>query len=263
MTLELIDSHAHLDFDKYDSDREEMLQRAHVAGVRNILQIAMGPSEEKIKRCYSLVEKHSYMRMAVGIHPHDADQYSEDVYKLIQTYASKEKISAIGEIGLDYYYENSNRENQKKCFSDLIDLAIQMNLPISVHTRDAFDDTHTIAKEKNVFKKVGGVIHCFTGTEDQAMKFMDLGAYISFSGVITFKNTNEIQRAVRKVPLDKMLIETDAPFLAPTPYRGKRNEPAYVVETAKTIAAIKGVSLDEVAKTTTANAHKLFKFADK
>jgi TatD DNase family protein len=260
MKLEFIDSHAHLDFDKYDVDRPEMLNRANQAGVKHILQIAMGPSEEKIAKCYSLVAEHSHMRMAVGLHPHDADQYNPQVYQLIQTYASKERVSAIGEIGLDYYYENSNRENQKKCFSELIDLALEINLPISVHTRDAFDDTHTIAKDKNVFQKVGGVIHCFTGTEDQAKKFVELGAYISFSGVITFKNTEELQRAVKSVPLDKMLIETDAPFLAPTPYRGKRNEPAYVVETAKTLAAIKGLSLEEVATATTSNARKLFKF---
>lgn len=260
MTLEFVDSHAHLDYDKYDIDRSEMLARADQAGVKNILQIAMAPSVEKIDRCYSIVMEHSYMRMAVGLHPHDADQYSPDVYKLIQDYASKERVSAIGEIGLDYYYENSNRENQKKCFSELINLAIKMNMPICVHTRDAFEDTYAIAKEKNVFQKVGGVIHCFTGTEEQAKQFVQLGAYISFSGVITFKNTEEIQRAVKAVPLEKMLIETDAPFLAPTPYRGKRNEPAYVVETAKTVASIKGISLEEVAKATTANARKLFKF---
>lgn len=260
MTLEFVDSHAHLDYDKYDTDRPEMLARAYQAGVKNIMQIAMGPSVEKIERCHSMVMEHAYMRMAVGIHPHDADQYNPEVYKLIQTYASKKRVSAIGEIGLDYYYENSNRENQKKCFSDLVDLAIEMNLPISVHTRDAFEDTYAIAKEKNVFQKVGGVIHCFTGTEEQAKQFVELGAYISFSGVITFKNTEEIQRAVKAVPLEKMLIETDAPFLAPTPYRGKRNEPAYVVETAKTVASIKGISLEEVAKATTSNARKLFKF---
>lgn len=259
--MEFVDSHAHLDFDKYDEDRPEVLKRAHDAGVRNILQIAMGPSEEKIVRCYTLVKQNEHMRMAVGLHPHDADQYNEDVYHLILTYASKEKVSAIGEIGLDYYYENSNRENQKKCFSELIDLAIIMNLPISVHTRDAFDDTYAITKEKDIFRKMGGVIHCFTGTEDQAKKFVELGAYISFSGVVTFKNTEELQRAVQAVPMERLLIETDAPFLAPIPYRGKRNEPAYVVETAKTIAAIKGVSLEEIAKTTTANARKLFKFS--
>jgi TatD DNase family protein len=261
MKIEFIDSHAHLDFDQYDMDRPEMLERAKKARVENILQIAMGPSEEKIIQCYSLVKKIPHMRMAVGIHPHDADHFNDDVYHLILTYASKEKVSAIGEIGLDYYYENSNRENQKKCFSQLMDLAIIMNLPISVHTRDAFDDTYALAKEKDVFQKVGGVIHCFTGTDEQALKFIELGAYISFSGVVTFKNTEELQKAVKAVPLSKMLIETDSPFLAPIPYRGKRNEPAYVVETAKTIAAIKGISLEEVAAATTTNARKLFKFS--
>lgn len=261
MKHQFVDSHAHLDFDQYDADREQMIQRSKDAGVENILQIAMGPSEEKIIRCYALVKKYEHMRMAVGLHPHDADKFDDDVYHLVLTYASKEKVSAIGEIGLDYYYENSNRENQKKCFSQLIDLAIIMNLPISVHTRDAFDDTYAIVKEKEVFKKVGGVIHCFTGTAEQASSFVELGAYISFSGVVTFKNTEELQKAVQTVPLEKMLIETDSPFLAPIPYRGKRNEPSYVVETAKTIAAIKGISLEEVGKVTTANARKVFKFS--
>ena len=142
-----------------------------------------------------------------------------------------------------------------------MDLAVIMNLPISIHTRDAFDDTYALTKQKDIFKKVGGVIHCFTGTADQAAKFVELGAYISFSGVITFKNTEDLQKAVRDVPLNRILIETDSPFLAPIPYRGKRNEPAYVVEVAKTIAAIKGISLDEVALATTTNAKKLFKFS--
>lgn len=261
MSLQFVDSHAHLDFDQYNTDRAEMIKRANDVGVANVLQIAMGPSEEKIIRCYSLVKQYDHMRMAVGLHPHDADQYNDDVYHLILTYASKEKVSAIGEIGLDYYYENSNRENQKKCFSDLMDLATIMNLPICVHTRDAFEDTYALVKEKNIFNQVGGVIHCFTGTESEAKKFVELGAYISFSGVVTFKNTEELHCAVKAVPMDRLLIETDAPFLAPVPYRGKRNEPAYVVETAKTIAAIKGISLEEIARTTTANARKLFKFS--
>lgn len=261
MNFEFTDSHAHLDYDKYDSDRSEMIHRACQAGIKNILQIAMGPSQEKIDQCYNLVLQHSFMKMAVGLHPHDADHYTSQVYNLIKNYASKDHVTAIGEIGLDYYYENSNRENQKKCFSELMDLAIELKLPICVHTRDAFDDTYALSKEKNVFQKTGGVIHCFTGNEEQAKLFVDLGAYISFSGVITFKNTKEIHRAVSATPMNRMLIETDAPFLAPTPYRGKRNEPAYLIETAKIIASIKGTSLEEVAKTTTLNAKKLFKFS--
>lgn len=261
MKMEFVDSHAHLDYDKYDEDRDEMLARAEKAGIKNILQIAMGPSEEKIVQCYHLVKKHDHMRMAVGIHPHDADKFDDDVYHTVLTYASKEKVSAIGEIGLDYYYENSNREKQKNCFSQLMDLAVIMNLPICVHTRDAFEDTYALAKEKDIFKQVGGVIHCFTGTEEEAKKFVELGAYISFSGVVTFKNTEELHRAVKAVPMDRILIETDAPFLAPVPYRGKRNEPAYMLETAKTVASIKGVSLEEIARVTTANARRLFKFS--
>lgn len=255
-----IDSHAHLDFEQYDTDREEMLARASAANVQNIVQIAMGPTEDRIARCYELVKQSSNMRMAVGLHPHEADQYTPEVRELIKTYAQKEKVTAIGEIGLDYYYENSNRENQKNCFSELMDLAIELQKPICIHTRDAFDDTYALVKEKNIFRKTGGVIHCFTGKEHEAREFLDLGAMISFSGVVTFKNTTELHNAVKAVPLTKMLIETDCPFLAPVPYRGKRNEPAYVIETAKVIASLKGVSVEEVALHTTRNAQQLFGF---
>lgn len=258
--ISFIDSHAHLDFDQYDGDRDEMIARAKNAQVQNILQIAMGPEERKIAKCYSIVQGQSHVRMAVGLHPHDADQYTAEVHELIKTYANKDKVAAIGEIGLDYYYEHSNRENQKNCFSKLMDLAIELNKPICIHTRDAFDDTFLLVKEKDIFRKVGGVIHCFTGKEHEARQFLDLGAMISFSGVVTFKNVTELHNAVKAVPLSHMLIETDAPFLAPVPYRGKRNEPAYVVETAKVIASLKGCSVDEIAMQTTANAKRLFGF---
>ena len=255
-----IDSHAHLDFEQYTPDLSEVFERASSVGVQHILQIAMGPTEERIKKCYDIVQQHHQIKMAVGLHPHDADQYSTEVYELIKNYAQKDRVVAIGEIGLDYYYENSNRENQKNCFLKLIDLALELHLPICIHTRDAFDDTYEIVRQKDIFHKTGGVIHCFTGTEDQAKQFVAMGAYISFSGVVTFKNTQELQRAAMSVPLENMLIETDCPFLAPVPHRGKRNEPSFVVETAKTIARIKGCSVDEVASKTTENAKKLFKF---
>lgn len=260
MNAHFIDSHAHMDFEQYDNDLNDTLERAASAGIRNILQIAMGPTEQRLEKCYRIVQTHSNMRMAVGLHPHEADHFSQEVYHLIKNYAQKEKIAAIGEIGLDYYYENSDRDNQKKSFSAFMDLALELFLPICVHTRDAFEDTYTLAQQKNIFRTVGGVIHCFTGTKTEAEKFLELGAHISFSGVVTFKNTTELHKAVEAVPLEKMLIETDSPFLAPIPYRGKRNEPAYVVETAKTIASIKGCSVDEVAFATSLNAQKLFKF---
>ena len=257
--MQFIDSHAHLDFDQYDQDRDELLKRAGDASVEYMIQIAMGPDRAKVEKCHQIALSKPNIFMAVGIHPHDADQFSDDALKLVDEFSGAEKVLAIGEIGLDYYYENSSKENQKQCFSRIMDLAINRKMPVCIHTRDAFDDTLSLTQEKNIFEKVGGVIHCFTGTAKQAEQFINIGAYISFSGVVTFKKAEEIKEAARTVPLENMLIETDSPFLAPTPYRGKRNEPSYVVEVAKTIAAIKGCSVEEVASATTANAKKLFR----
>lgn len=253
-----IDSHAHIDFDKFDEDRIDVVKRASQAGVNHIIQIALGPDLEKYKRAYKIVEDNPNYYMAAGLHPHDADHYSEAVKETIVEYLQKDRVVALGEIGLDYYYDNSDRENQKTCFSSLIDVAIENNKPICIHTRDAYDDTFKLTKEKNIFTKTGGVIHCFTGNAEQAQGFLNLGAYISFSGVVTFNKATDVQEAAKIVPLEKMLIETDCPFLAPTPYRGKRNEPAYVVEVAKMIATLKGVSTEEVAKHTTQNCKTLF-----
>lgn len=260
MSIHFVDSHAHLDFEQFDQDLEETILRANSVGVSHILQIALGPSKERLSKGYEIVQKHPNMRMAVGLHPHEADHWNQEILHEINFYADKPEVVAIGEIGLDYYYEHSNRDNQKKAFSQLIDLAIHKHMPICVHTRDAFDDTLAIIQEKKVFKTVGGVIHCFTGNKEQATAFLDEGAFISFSGVVTFKNATDLHEAVRQVPLERMLVETDCPYLAPVPHRGKRNEPAYVLETAKTIAALKGCSLTDLAQITTHNARSLFKF---
>jgi len=253
-----IDSHAHVDFESFDDDRAAVLQRALDAGVQNMIQIALGPEEDKYARAYQIVKEHPALYMAAGLHPHDADAYTPDVHNIVATYLQKDKVIALGEIGLDYYYDHSDREKQKICFASLIELAIQDKKPICVHTRDAFEDTHQIAKDAGIFSKTGGVIHCFTGTPDQAKAFVDLGAYISFSGVVTFKKAQNVRDAVKVVPLDRILIETDCPFLAPVPYRGKRNEPAHVVEVAKAIANIHGKAIQDIGNITTDNCKRLF-----
>jgi TatD DNase family protein len=254
----LIDSHAHVDFDRFDTDRDAVMARAQDLGVKHLIQIAMGPEVENFERGYAIVETYPHCFMAAGMHPHDADAFTPEVSDIIRTYLQKPKVVALGEIGLDYYYDHSDRQAQRDCFATLMDVAIEENKPICVHTRDAFEDTVALTQASQIFQKSGGVIHCFTGNKDQARAFIDQGAYISFSGVVTFPKAVEVQEAAKFVPLDRMLVETDCPFLAPVPHRGKRNEPAYVVETAKTIAALKGISLEEVASATFQNTQDAF-----
>jgi TatD DNase family protein len=260
MVMFLTDSHAHIDYDSYDTDRDEMLGRAQSTGVQRILNIALGPESEKFEKAFSLFELSKDISIAVGVHPHDAGKMDEDAYNKFKAYAARSGVSALGEIGLDYYYENSPREAQVKWFGRFLDLALELKLPVTIHSRDAFDDTYEAVSKRDIFRKVGGVLHCFTGTAEEAKKFLDLGAYISFSGIITFKKAEELRQTAKSVPIEKMLIETDAPFLTPDPYRGKRNEPAYVLRVAETIAALKGLSVEEVAKITSENAARLFRF---
>ena len=256
--MRIIDSHAHIDFDKFDEDREAMVARAQDAGVAHIIQIAMGPAEENFARAYKMVETYPHCFMAAGLHPHDADHYTPEVAERIRQYLHKDRVVALGEIGLDYYYDNSDRERQRDCFAALMKLAIDEHKPICVHTRDAFEDTHQLTGDADVFAKAGGVIHCFTGTKPQADAFVEQGAYISFSGVVTFPKATEVQEAAKHVPIERILVETDCPFLAPVPYRGKRNEPAFVTETVKAIAALKGMRVEEVAERTFDNTVRLF-----
>lgn len=253
-----VDTHAHVDYDKFDEDRAEVIKRAKEAKLTHIIQIALGPQEESIQKAYDMVQSDDMFTMAVGLHPHDADAHTDEIEAIIEQYLTKPKVVALGEIGLDYYYDNSDRDNQRHAFESLMSVAKRMQKPICVHTRDAFDDTLALTQNQDIFTTAQGVIHCFTGDKRQARAFLDAGALISFSGVVTFSKAIDVQEAATFVPLDRMLIETDCPFLAPTPHRGKRNEPSYVVEVAKKIAALKNISVEEVATQTTQNAQTLF-----
>lgn len=255
----MIDSHAHLDYDVFDEDREAMISRALESGITHILNICLGPEADKMERAMAMSELHPGFYSAVGVHPHDADKMTDECLTRLRTYTERDKVIAIGEIGLDYYYDHSDREAQKRVFADLLDLAIDTNLPVSIHTRNAHEDTFKLLKEKQVFERVGGIIHCFTGKPAEAEEFVSIGAHISFSGIVTFKKAVEVAEAVKRVPMERILIETDAPFLTPEPYRGKRNEPAFVQYVAARIASIKGISTDEVATTALKNFKKLFK----
>ena len=249
----LIDSHAHLvSLDNLD----DVLFRAKENNVSKIVAISSDiPSTE---RTISLAENNDYIFATTGVHPHSADQTNEEVLKGIERFAGHEKVVAIGETGLDYFYMNSEKEVQINSFTEHIRLGRKHNLPVIIHVRDADEDMQTILREETA-ADIPGVIHCFTGNYDTAVKYLDLGYYISFSGIITFKRSEELRDAARKIPSDKILIETDSPYLAPVPHRGKPNEPSFVKHVADTLAEVRGVSFSEIAEITKSNAETLFR----
>jgi TatD DNase family protein len=258
----LIDTHAHLDFEQFHRQHDEIIKKAHKAGVHRIVNV--GTNLQGTRDSVSLANKYLEVYAACGIHPHDVGQADRKTIAEILRLASDKKVVAIGEIGLDYSRKNIDEANQKKAFIVQISLAKRLGLPIIVHNREADLDILEILKQQGT--GVSGVIHCFSSSWQLAKKFLELGFYISFTGSITFvgkkTKTSAVLEVVKKVPLDKVMVETDCPFLAPEPYRGKVNEPAYVVEVAKKIAKVKGLFLDKVALATTQNAERLFRFAN-
>jgi TatD DNase family protein len=255
-----IDSHAHIDGPEYDDDREEVIQRAHDAGVDAILNVGTGdPHSGSLERAVDLAEQHDDIFAAVGVHPHDArlfdDKAEQRIRKLVQ---SSKRVIAWGEIGLDYHYDNSPREIQRQAFNRQLELAREVDLPVIIHTREADEDTIQILKDSYGSNTKGGIMHCFGGTPALAESAIALGFLISFSGNITFKKAEDIRAVASSLPLDKILIETDCPYLTPVPFRGKRNEPARVVEVAREVANLHNVTLEEVARTTTNNFLSFF-----
>ena len=208
-----------------------------------------------------LAEEHSFIYAAVGLHPHEASLYDEQLEQELLAAAQHEKVIGWGEIGLDYHYDNSPREVQREAFKRQLRMARERRLPISIHTRDAEADTLAILDEEWTDSGLGGVIHCFTGTRTFAEAAVERGLLISFSGVITFKKAEDLRETARRLPIEKLLIETDSPFLAPVPYRGRRNEPAYVVETAVAIAELRGTAAEEIGRATSENFSRLFKLS--
>ncbi|HMQ09923.1 MAG TPA: TatD family hydrolase [Oligoflexia bacterium] len=259
-SFSVIDSHAHLDQDAFKDDVRGAVDRAKNAGVCAMLQIIMGPNKNDIVTSLDLTKQHKdFMFPTLGIHPHDAKLFNFDALQTLKSFFKNYKFYAVGEIGLDYYYENSPKKIQTHCFDQLLNLAKEQSKPICVHTRDAFDDTFVLCKNHDIFNQHGGVIHCFSSNKAEAKKFLDLGAYISFSGIVTFNKAQDVQDAAKYVPMDRILIETDSPFLAPVPFRGKRNEPAYTVKVLDHIAALKGLSRENLARHTFNNTVNLFK----
>jgi TatD DNase family protein len=259
--MDLIDSHAHIDFPQFADDREAMLQRARDAGVGTLLAIGTGPGPEKLDAALPLAEEHDWIYTSVGIHPHEAKEVTPQHLEELARLAKHPKVIAWGEIGLDYFYDHSPRDVQATVFRAQMELAQAAELPIIIHCRDAWDDCLAQIEQRWKPTGLGGILHCFTGTLEHAKRGLDMGFYISFAGNSTYPKTQNIRDVAKGIPLDSMLIETDSPFLAPQPYRGKRNEPAYVAEVAKTLAAVRNLAPEEIAAATAANFRRLFRIA--
>ena len=258
-----IDSHCHIDGEAFDADRDVAIKRAREAGVKMMLVVGTGDATdfENFSRVVRLAEKHENIFASVGVHPHDAKTFdAESERRLIELAKSSEKVIAWGEIGLDFYYDHSPPEVQKEIFRRQIKIANELNLPIIIHSRDADDETVEILIEECAHENFrGGIMHCFGGNPQMAESLMNIGFLISFAGNVTFKKADNLRDSARVVPLNKLLIETDSPYLAPIPFRGKRNEPMFVVETAKFLADFYNVDLKVLAKATTQNFRQLFK----
>jgi TatD DNase family protein len=257
--MNFVDSHCHLNFDEFANEMGAVIQRAKDQKIDTLLTICT--KEEEFKPLQKVVEAYENIFCTVGIHPHEAEvtlkSFSlNELSERLLEYTKHPKVVGIGEAGLDFYYEHSPRVSQQDMFEVHIDVATTVDLPLSVHTRDA--EKETIKLLKNAAGKAKGVIHCFTGSQWLAEEALALGFYISISGIITFAKAEELRSVIRTIPLDRLLLETDAPFLAPIPHRGKRNEPAMMIHTAEKVAELKSVSLEELAQITTDNFFHLF-----
>jgi TatD DNase family protein len=249
----LIDSHAHLTYTDTQSNIESMLTKAKHAGVSKIINVCTDLKSLEIAD--KLVNRHNWIYNAAGISPHDVEKDMSEFYSYIEKYAKAKKIVAVGEIGLDYYYHKQSKDLQITLLKKQIELAIKFELPVIIHCREAFFDLFEVTSDYPPFR---AVLHCFTGSIDEAKKVLEIGWNISFSGIVTFKNSTDLQQIAAQTPLERMLIETDSPFLAPQIHRGKKNEPAYVIEVAKEIALLKNIELEKVIATTAHNATDLF-----
>jgi TatD DNase family protein len=257
--MELIDSHAHLDFEDYEKDLEAVLARARAAGVGRIVAIGLWRAPGSFGNALELAGSRPELFAAtVGVHPHDAVKVPEADWLRCAELARDPRVVGVGETGLDFHYDLSPRDVQEAAFRRSIRLAREVDKPLVIHVREADAACARVLREEGV-PDAGGVVHCFTGDAAAARAYLDLGLHISVAGVVTFRTAEPIREAIRIVPRDRLLVETDCPFLAPIPHRGKRNEPAWVVETARKVAEVWGTTLDEVADATTANVKGLFR----
>jgi len=263
-----VDSHAHLDGERFDSDREQVIARAREAGVQTIVAIGNGDGPAQVDCGIRLAEKYDFIYATLGVHPHEARLADEAAYQNMERLARHPKVIAWGEIGLDYFYDHSPRDVQKEVFTRQMELAAVAKLPIVIHCRpsegsdDAWEDCLGLMRERWASNGLGGILHCFTGNWAQAKRALDMEFMISFAGNVTFPKAQQIRDAALEVPMERMLIETDSPYLAPVPHRGKRNEPAFVVETARKLGELRGLPAEEVGQQTTRSFYKFFKLAE-
>jgi TatD DNase family protein len=251
----LVDSHCHLDGHKFDADRDAVIQRAIDAGVTRMLAIGTGDGPPDLDVAVRLAENYSNIWATAGVHPHDAAKWSDECGPLLRERMRHPRVVALGEIGLDYHYDFSPRDRQKRVFIEQLQIAAEAGKPIVIHTREAWDDTFAILKEH---WQGPGVMHCFSGGPAEAEKSLEIGFTISYSGIVTYPKAPEIREAALLTPLDRMLVETDAPYLAPAPHRGKRNEPAYVAKTAAFVADLLGMEYEQFCAKTSKNFDALF-----
>ena len=257
MTLalrEMVDSHCHLDDSKFDEDREQVIERARAAGVARLMAIGTGDGPPDLEAAVRLADRYPFIYATIGVHPHDASKATSETFDRLHALAQHPKVVALGEIGLDYHYDFSPRDVQRSVFERQLGLAAGTGRPIVIHTREAWADTMALLRMK---WRGSGIMHCFTGDADQAREALDLGFHLSFGGVVTFPKAESVRAAARIAPDDRLLVETDCPYLAPAPHRGKRNEPAFVVETVKRLAEVRGCAPEEIAKITTRNWERL------
>jgi len=264
-----VDSHAHLEMEQFNADRPAVLQRAKEAGIETILAIGSGTGPGSLDCAIQLAEQHEFIYATIGIHPHEARLASEADFEEMARLAKRSKVIAWGEIGLDYFYDHSPRDVQQRVFLKQLQLAQSAKLPIVIHCRpsdhseDAWQDCLNLLHEHWAPSGLGGILHCFTGSWGHAQAGLDMGFMISFAGNVTFPKAQQIREAAKQAPLDRMLIETDSPFLAPVPHRGKRNEPSFVREVARQLGELRGLSTEEIGLRTANNFYRFFSLHEK
>ena len=257
--MEIIDSHAHLEFPQFDEDRAAMLERARAAGIAALLAIGSGTGPERLNAAIPFAEEYDWIYATIGIHPHEAALATEEHFARLDELAKHPRVVAWGEMGLDYYYDHSPREVQQQVFRRQLGQAREAKLPIVIHCRDAWDDCLAILRQDWARAGLGGIFHCFTGTTAEALAGIEMGFMISFAGNVTYPKMQHLRDVARDLPLDRMLTETDSPFLPPQGQRGKRNEPANVAEVAQTLGSVRNLGTEEIAATTAANFRRFFR----
>jgi TatD DNase family protein len=260
--LQIVDSHAHLEFEQFDADREAMIERARAAGVEALLAIGSGTSPAvRLDSAIPFAERHDWIYATVGIHPHDANVATEEHFRRLDELARHPRVIAWGEMGLDYHYDHSPRDVQARVFRRQLEQARTAKLPVVIHCRDAWEDCLRILEEDWRATGLAGIFHCFTGTMEDARRGLDMGFMISFAGNVTYPKMQHLRDIAKEIPLDRLLTETDSPFLPPQGRRGKRNEPAYVVEVAQTLGNVRDLAGEEVAASTAANFRRFFRLS--